>query len=83
MALLIILPFVVAAAVVFIVLNVMTPFLYDVWFNELQSMNDGNLRLAGDRAFFMWQIMGYIVPGLLIMGGFAAAHRKSVREQAF
>ena len=83
MALLIIIPFVVAAAVVFLTINIMTPVLYDMWFNQLQDQNDTESAAIGDRAFFMFQIMGYLVPGIIIMSGFAAAHRKSVRDQAF
>ena len=83
MVLLTILPFVVAACIVFVTINVMTPFLYEMWFNNLDDQNTSSLRAVGDNVFFMWQIMGYIVPGLIIMGGFAAAQRKSVRENSF
>ena len=83
MGLLVILPFVAAAAVVFIVLNVMTPFLHDMWFENLDDKNTSELRDVGDNVFFIWQIMGYIVPGMIILGGFAAANRKTVQERQF
>ena len=81
MSLLSMIPFVVAAGIVFITINIMTPILYEFWFNNLQSQTTGALTLAGDRAFGMWQIMSYIVPGLIILWGFALAQRQRVSER--
>ena len=75
-------PFVVAAGITFVAINIMTPFLYDLWFNNLAlSVAQDDLRASGDRIFGMWQIMSFIVPGLIIIWGFAVAHNKTVREE--
>lgn len=75
-------PFVVAAGITFVAINVMTPFLYDLWFNNLSTtFEDTSLKQAGDNIFGMWQIMSFVVPGLIIIWGFAVAHNKNVREE--
>ena len=75
-------PFVVAAGISFVAINIMTPFLYDLWFNHLApTFADGVLKTAGNNMFGMWQIMSFIVPGLIIIWGFAVAHNKTVREE--
>lgn len=72
--------FVLAAGIVFVTINVMTPFLYDLWYNELRAQSDSSLTSAGDNAFSAWQVMSYVVPGIIIIYGVAYANRKSVSE---
>lgn len=83
-----ILQFILVAAVVFIIINVMTPFLYNVWYNNLTPQVKNSTELsatkmvnAGNNLFITWQIMGYLVPGIIIAYGFATAARTGTREQ--
>lgn len=78
-----VLVFVLAAATVFVTIQVMTPFLYEIWFNNLQSQNPGKFQEIGNNAFGAWLVMSYIVPGLIIMWGIISANRKRVQEQRF
>ena len=82
-----VLNFVLVAAIVFIVINLMTPFLYTVWHSNLipQLKNSTNsnvttMTTAGNNLFNSWQIMGYLVPGIIIAYGFAQAVYKGTRE---
>ena len=70
------------AASVFITIQLATPILYDIWFNNLRNMvAAGNLRDAGDNAFNVsWVIMSYVVPGLLILWAIVLANRKRAVE---
>lgn len=76
-----ILNFILAAGVVFVVIYVTTPIMYEIWFTQLRPEN-GNPTLitAGDRFFQSWMVLGYVVPGLIIAYGFSVAARKRVRE---
>lgn len=81
-----VLQWILAAAIVFIVINVMTPFLYTTWHSELtpQLKNSTNSNVttmtnAGNNLFNSWTIMGYLVPGILIAYGFAQAVYKGTR----
>lgn len=70
--------FIIAAAIVFIIIFVTGPVLYTVWFdnlrNDIPNTTYGN-RLAsiGDLYFSEYQILGFLVPGIIIAWGFAAA----------
>ena len=76
-----ILNFVFAAGVVFAVIYVTTPILYDMWFTHLRDQNTNpTLITAGDRFFQSWMLMGYIVPGIIIAYGFSVAARKRTRD---
>lgn len=84
-----VLNWVLAAAIVFIVINIMTPFMYTVWHSNLipQLKNSTNSNVttmtnAGNNLFQSWQILGYLVPGILICYGFAQAVYKGTREDA-
>lgn len=72
--------FVVAAGVVFITIQVMTPFLYDMWFNNLRAENSTESIVWGDNIFGSWQVMSYIVPGLIILWGIILANQKRTQE---
>jgi hypothetical protein len=79
--------FIVAAGVTFIVINVMAPIIYDVWYGNLRdSITDTayGLRLAGigDIFFGNFLIMSFVVPGIIIIWGFVVAQRKRVVEQS-
>ena len=71
------------AATVFITIQFMTPFLYDLWFNNLRTMvAAGTLRDAGDNAFNVsWVVMSYVVPGLLILWAIILGNRKRASEE--
>lgn len=71
------------AATVFITIQFMTPFLYDLWFNNLRvGMGAGQLRDAGDNMFNVaWMIMSYVVPGLLILWAIVLGNRKRATEE--
>lgn len=82
-----VLNWVVVAAVIFVSINVMTPFLYTVWHDNLtpQLRNSTNsnvttMTTAGNNLFTSWQIMGYLVPGIIIAYGFAQAVYKGTRD---
>lgn len=72
------------AGVTFVVINFMTPFLYDFWYNNLSDdVDDSTLRSAGNNAFSAFQIMSFVVPGIIILFGFAQAFRKVPNESEF
>lgn len=79
-----VLAFVLAAIVIFVSIQLLSPFLYDIWFNNLRDQVPSAWgQTAGDRIFASWQIMSFIVPGILIMWGFMIANRKRVQEAQF
>jgi len=79
-----VLAFVLAATVIFVTIQLMSPFLYDLWYENLRDMvAPGNLQDAGDRIFASWQIMSFVVPGILMMWGFMIANRKRVQEAQY
>lgn len=72
---------VVAAGTCFIILNFMTPFLYELWYNNLDDeVTDSSLVTSGNNAFSSWQIMGYIIPGIIMAYGFSTAARERTRD---
>ena len=73
-----------AAIITFAVIQVMTPFLYDIWFNNLRTtMAEGTLRDAGDNIFNVgWITMSYVVPGILILWAIVLGNQKRAREAA-
>ena len=73
-----------AAIITFAVIQVMTPFLYDTWFNNLRdNVAAGTLRDAGDNMFNVaWIIMSYVVPGVLILWAVVLGNQKRSREAA-
>lgn len=76
--------FVLAAGVTFVTINIMTPVIYDLWYNNLRDENENStLITAGDNVYGAWQVMGYVVPGILIVYGVAFANRKRVNESSF
>lgn len=72
--------FVVAAVITFAVIFAMTPVVYSIWYDNLRDMNSGTLQAAGDTFFSNYQILAFIVPGLIIVWGFVVAVRKRVEE---
>lgn len=80
-----VLAFVLAAIVIFVTIQLMSPFLYELWFDNFRNMVPSGswAETAGDRVFASWQIMSFIVPGILIMWGFMLANRKRVQEAHF
>ena len=73
-----------AAIITFAVIQVMTPFLYDTWFNNLRdNVAAGTLRDAGDNMFNVaWIVMSYVVPGILILWAIVLGNQKRSREAA-
>ncbi len=75
---------IVMAGVTFVVINFMTPFLYDFWYVQLDDqVTDSTLEQAGNNAFSAFQIMSFVVPGIIILFGFAQAFRKVPNESEF
>jgi len=74
--------FILAAGLVFLVINIFAPLIYDVWYINLR---DGvtNIRLqnAGDTFFGNFLILSYVVPGLIIAWGFLVAQNKRVVDR--
>lgn len=72
------------AGITFVVINFMTPFMYDFWYVQLDDqVTDSSLRSAGNNAFTAFQIMAFVVPGIIILFGFAQAFRKVPNERAY
>lgn len=76
-----ILRYVLAAVITFAVIFVTAPIAYTIWYGSLRSMNSGTLLNAGDLFFANFQIMSFVVPGIIIMWGFLVAVRKRAQEQ--
>ena len=75
--------FILAIGIVFAVIFFLTPFLYEIWHDNLRpKVTDPTLQSAGDNFFNSWLIMAYVVPGVLIAWYFATAARKRTREDA-
>lgn len=75
------------AAVVFITMNLLTPFLYTIWNTNLQpNLHDSAqssksaMTTAGNNLFFAWTVMGYIIPGIIVFYGVADATRTGIRD---
>lgn len=84
-----VLTFVAAAAIVFIVMYFMTPFLYTIWHGSgmlsdqvknSSQLSQSTLRTAGDNLYNAWKIMNYVVPGIIIAWGFATAARTGTQQ---
>lgn len=82
-----VLNYIAVAAVIFITINLMTPFLYNVWYvnltPELRNSTNSNVNTmtsAGNHLFNSWEILGYLVPGIIIAYGFAQAVYKGTRD---
>lgn len=72
------------AGITFVVINFMTPFLYDMWYGNLSDqVTDSSLVTSGNNAFSAFQIMAYVVPGIIILFGFAQAFRKVPNESGY
>lgn len=75
--------FVFFAAVTFVAIQTMTPFLYDFWYGQLRDqVTSGTLLSAGDAMFGSWQVMSMVVPGLIIIWGVVQANNKRPQEYA-
>ena len=72
--------FVVAAVVTFATIFAMGPVVYSIWYDNLRDFNSGILRDAGDTFFANFQLMSFLIPGLIILWGFVVAVRKRVEE---
>jgi len=74
--------FVVAAAITFITINITSPIIYTIWFNDLRPMNESYPRLldAGDTFFGNFMILAWVVPAMIIMWGVIVAQRKRVQQ---
>ncbi len=72
----------VAAAITFIVINITSPIIYTMWYNDLRPMNEGSARLvaAGDTFFGNFMILAWVVPAMIIMWGIIVAQRKRVQQ---
>lgn len=73
--------YILAAGITFAVIFVTAPIAYTIWYGSLRSMNSGTLLTAGDLFFANFQIMSFVVPGIIIMWGFLTATRKRVSEE--
>lgn len=72
---------VLAAASVFVVLNITTPIVYSVWYDNLRAgVTFSNLQAVGDIYFGNFLIMSYVVPGIILIWGFIIAQRKRVQQ---
>lgn len=77
-----------AAAITFILLLILGPIVYGFWFvSGVRDMVNTStsfgkkLQFAGDMFFRMFQVLGYLIPGIIIGWGFAAAARTGTQEQ--
>ena len=75
--------FVVAAVITFLIIFAMSPIVYSIWFNNLRDMNSGTLQAAGDTLFANYEILAFMVPGLIIIWGFVVAVRKRAQDQVY
>lgn len=73
--------YILAAGITFAVIFVTAPIAYTIWYGSLRAMNSGTLQNAGDLFFSNFQIMSFVVPGIIIMWGFLVATRKRVNEE--
>lgn len=72
---------VLAAGTIFVILNVTTPIVYSVWYDNLRAgVTFSNLQTTGDIFFGNFLIMSYVVPGIIIIWGFITAQRKRIQE---
>lgn len=65
---------------------VLSPFIYSFWYDNLRPMVPNTtyavkLLFAGDMLFRYWQILGYLIPGIIIAWGFADAARTGTQEE--
>jgi len=74
--------FILAAGLVFFVINIFAPVIYSVWYDDLRDgVTNPRLQAAGDTFFGNFIIMSYVVPGLIIAWGFLVAQNKRVVER--
>ena len=72
---------VLAAGSIFVILNITTPIVYSVWYDNLrEGVTFSNLQTTGDVFFGNFLIMSYVVPGIIIIWGFIIAQRKRVQQ---
>lgn len=75
--------FVAAAAITFLIIFAMGPIVYSIWFDNLRDMNSGTLQTSGDVLFANYQILSFLVPGLIILWGLVVAVRKRAQDQVY
>lgn len=74
------------AGIIFVLFFILSPILYSVWYDNFRSMvNTSNsfgqrMQAAGDVLFKNFMILGYLIPGIIIGWGFAAAARTGTQE---
>ena len=74
--------FILAAGLVFFVINIFAPVIYNVWYGDLRDgVTNNRLQAAGDTFFGNFLILSYVVPGLIIAWGFLVAQNKRVVER--
>ena len=80
--------YVIAAGLAFVMIFILTPFVYTFWFDEMRPMvpntaySNRYLLPAGDLLFKYWEILGFLVPAIIIGWGFASAARTGTQEQS-
>jgi hypothetical protein len=80
-----ILYFIFVAALTFISIFITAPIVYTFWFDNLKPMLPATayghtMGVAGDLFFSVYQILGYVVPAIIIAWGFANSARKGTSQ---
>jgi hypothetical protein len=77
-----IIKFVTAAAITMVAINIFSPIVYRMWFQELRpTVTQDRLLDAGDVFFSNFLILSWVVLGLIIMWGIVVAQRKRVQQR--
>jgi len=74
--------FILAAVITMVAINLFSPMIYRLWFEQLrqQNANYPQLQTAGDVFFGNFLILSWVVLGLIIMWGIVVAQRKRVQQ---
>lgn len=78
--------YILVSGLILITFFLLSPFVYSFWYDQLRPMVPNTayaqkLLFAGDLLFNYWMLFGYLVPGIIIAWGFAAAARTGTQEQ--
>lgn len=74
--------FIVAAAITMVAINIFSPIIYRMWFEDLRpTVTQARLLDAGDVFFSNFLILSWVVLGVIIMWGIVVAQRKRVQQR--
>jgi hypothetical protein len=74
--------FITAAAITMVAINIFSPMIYRMWFEELRpTVTQERLLAAGDVFFGNFLILSWVVLGIIIMWGLVVAQRKRVQSR--